>query len=237
MTLLRSIKHWFKAKAPMNLTPDIINYASQSYPSNHTFHIGDGTLYPMRKLRKRFNTFSKFYPTPLKSLLDIGCSKGFFVFRAAQTETCERALGIDITTKEIRFCNQVNTYLNATKARFELMELDQLANRIHAFGGPFQTVLVINLYQYLFFGSDHYSGCYLNHDKIFRYLNDVCADRVIFNNRVNLADCQNQSWVLKAKEHSVNYSEKHIFDAASLYFHIKKQGTYGRYPLWVLRKR
>src|SRR6185436_3498427 len=95
----------------------------------------NGQMQPMRKLRKRFNTFSKLYPQPLTSLLDIGCSKGFFVLSAAQLKQCERAIGIDITHKEIHFCNQVKEYLQINKAYFELLQLDQLAARITEFGG------------------------------------------------------------------------------------------------------
>jgi SAM-dependent methyltransferase len=241
MSLLESIRKLFVAPVVVGgtstLPHEVLNYASTSYPSNHTFDITNGKLIPKRKLKKRIKTLARLYPRTLKSLLDIGCSKGYFVFHAQEQGTCERALGIDITDKEIKFCNEVKTYLQADKSRFELLRLDELGGRVNEFGGPFQTVLVVNLYQYLFFGSDQFSGCYLNHDMIFKYLSDVCSERVIFNNRIDLADCQNQTWVQQAGEKGQLYTEKNVLAAASNYFSVKPQGVYGRYPLWVLDKK
>lgn len=239
MSLIETIKNFLQPSQNSSLYPisqTLMDYAANSYPSNHTFQLKNGRLFPKKKLTKRFKSLSKLYPTTLTSLLDIGCSKGFFVFNAALEKNCERALGIDITTKEIHFCNEVKNYLQADKARFELMRLDELVKRVTEFGGPFQTVLVVNLYQYLFFGSDQFSGCYLNHDMIFKYLSEICSERIIFNNRVDLADCQNQVWVEQAGKDKELYTEEHILKAASHYFKVKNHGLYGRYPLWLLEK-
>lgn len=218
------------------LTPELIKYAENSYPSNHTYRIMKDHLYPKRKLRKRLKTFSKLYPQPLTSLLDVGCSKGFFVFDASRHTSCQRSLGIDITEKEITFCNKIKDHLREGSVQFALLRLDELADRIDQFGGAFQTILVINIYQYLYFGSDHFSKSYLDHDVIFRNLSRICTDRIIFNNRINVEDCQNQSWILRSGSRSQFYSEEYIRCAAEKYFIVEDHGTFGRYPLWLLKK-
>jgi hypothetical protein len=210
-------------------------YAEKSYPSNHSYKIKEQSLSPKCKLWVRYKKLSRLYPSPLTSLLDIGCSKGFFVFSAHQKHHATRNLGIDVTPYDIEYCNYMKTYLKDDAARFELMQMHELADKIDEFGGPFQTALIVNTYQYLYFGSVRSSACYLNHDEIFKNLRKVCSGRVIFNNRVNVADCQNRDLVKQASiVEQNNYSEDNILAAASKYFNVKKMGKIGSYPLWVM---
>lgn len=216
------------------LAEEYIRYAQFSYPSNHTYKISKQKLIPQPKLRKRYKKICPFFPKPLTSLVDIGCSKGFFVFSASVQPLCSRSLGIDISDYDIQFCNQIKTYLNTERVRFELLKLDELAKRINEFGGPFQTVLLFNIYQYLFFGSDRFAGHYLDHTVIFKQLREICSQRIIFSNRVNLNDCQNDTWIKNAGIKSQDYSVENIISAASKYFTVTPRTFLGRYPLWTM---
>ena len=217
------------------LSDEFIHYAENAYPSNHTYKIRKGLLVPKRELAKRYHTIRKLYPRSLSSLLDVSCSKGFFVFDAARETTCTRALGIDVHDYDITFCDAIKKCTPSYhSANFARLTLHELANRIDEFGGPFQTILLINSYQYFYFGSAVSDETYQNHDEIFQNLRRVCSGRLIFNNRVNIEDCQNSEHVLAAPQKAEHYSRLEIYTAASQYFDIREHGKIGKYPLWAM---
>lgn len=213
---------------------EYLNYLKAAYPNNHNYKVKNNHLVPTRELAKRYNRVHALFPKPLTSFLDLGSSKGFFVFAASKEPQCTRSLGIDVYQYDIDVCRWLKDYLHNDKVQFEFMRLHELAERIDEFGGPFQTVLMLNMYQYLYFGSVRNPDSYLDHDEIFKHLRKICSERIIFNNRVNLADCQNVEQIKQASEHSLNYSEEKIIAAASKYFNVVPHGKIGQYPLWIL---
>jgi hypothetical protein len=218
----------------LNLSEEYRNYAENSYPSNHTFQLKNGLLVPKRELAKRHHAIKKLYPRTLTSLLDTSSSKGFFVFDAAKHPSCTRAQGIDIHDYDITFCETLKRHTHLERAHFARLTLGELANRIDEFGGPFQTVLIINCYQYLYFGSDKCSESHESHAEIFANLRKICSERIIFNNRVNLEDCQNSAQVQASPEKAEHYSKIELYAAASAYFTITEHGKIGKYPLCTM---
>lgn len=216
------------------LSPEYINYAEHEYPSNHTFKIHKTHLVPKRELYKRYRLIQRLYPKPLTSLLDTSCSKGFFVFDALQKISCIRTMGIDINEYDIRFCQTVKSHLKAQHAQFALLRLHELAERVNEFGGPFQTLLLINSYQYFYFGSAVSSFSYQSHEEIWDYLRMLCCGRIIFNNRINVRDCQNTDKVIEVPEKAALYTESHLLQAASRHFSIERHGKIGKYPLFTM---
>lgn len=216
----------------------IREYLADSYPSNHNYEIVNGKPVASKKLAKRYETMKKLFPRPLTSLLDVGCSKGFFVINAAQQSSCERALGIDIQAEDLEACNAVKDHLNVFRSRFEFLRLHELADRIDEFGGPFQTVLLINTYQYLYFGGPRSLHCYSDHRSIFQMIRRVCSGRLIFNNRTEFVECQSAVQDLgREAGRGELYSSPLILEAAATYFDVKPQGEFGRYPLWTMDAR
>jgi len=206
------------------------------YPGNHDLFVCRGKLTPGRKLKERHKIFSNHYPRNLKSFLDLSSCRGYFVLNASQQSTCERSLGIDVNTQEIELCRQFKQKFNLPNSRFELLTLEDLAKNIDNFGGAFQTVLLANTYQYLYFGSD-IGPAYLSHERIFEYLSKVCGERLIFTNRVEKSDCQNTKYVEAAGTCAELYTRQELLDAASKYFTLTFESQIGKYPLFVLDKR
>lgn len=229
----RLIKLWLKkASAHQTLDEEYKSYISVAYPSNHTFKLRNKTLIPKSKLAARYQKILKLFPDPLTSLMEIGCSKGFFVLSAANFATCTRCLGIDVNSYAITVCNWLKEQLNAKNSHFAKMQLHELAARIDEFGGPFQVVLIQNTYQYLYFGSDSFPTRYLDHEIIFQYLSKICNGRIIFNNRTEINDCQNVKRIEDVSTNArLNYSTENLIKAASPYFAVKDYGKIGRYPL------
>lgn len=217
------------------LAAPVARYLVSSHPSNHNYRVLNDRLWPTRKLAARYRKQVGYYPSPVTSLVDLSCSKGFYVLSASQQPRCERALGIDICDEELAACRAVCDYLGQPCARFENLRLHQLAERIDEFGGPFQTALLFNSYQYLLFGSQRCADGYGSHDEIFRMLRQVCSGRVIFNNRTDLKDCQRSTQ--QSAVHSqcaADYTAESLLAAAGKHFQVTRHGNVGGYPLWTL---
>lgn len=228
----------FAAKNTLEMSDEYRNYISYEYPQNHTYTIVNNQFKPKYKLFKRYKKLRKLYPDKFTSFLDVGCSKGFFVFSANESKYCLRSLGIDVNQYALNVCRWIQQKLKIhANVRFEKLRIHELSERINEFGGPFQVVLVVNLYQYLYFGSDFYRDNYMDHDNIFNHLHKICSERIIFNNRVNLEDCQNVNCIDYNDIRSQNYTEEKMLEAAAKYFVIKKHGNIGKCPLYTMEKK
>jgi hypothetical protein len=191
------------------------------------------------KLARRYRRITRLYPQPLTSLLDVGCSKGFFVLAADQQPCCDRALGIDVQRQEIEACEGAKAFLGADRATFLHLRLHELADSIESFGGPFQTVLVINCYQYLYFGSKRCPDRYLDHQEIFRLLRRLCSGRLIFNNRTELARVQQMPRrIAQETGHDERlYNTRQILAVAAEFFQVAARGHIGSIPVWTMDAR
>lgn len=219
-----------------NLPADVQRFVSDSYPRNHTFTANDDRLVPKQKLAVRVAGLARYYPRPLTSLLDLSCSKGYFVFHAAAYDSCERALGIDLSDECLDACRQLKSrFANASRVDFAKLTLPELAERIDEFGGPFQTVLLLNTYQYLFFGSTVAPAVGHDHREIFRLLRMVCSGRLVFHNRLLLADLQSdpQERASQAGTGAL-YHPQAIRDAAAEFFRVTELRRWLGRPVWLL---
>ena len=214
---------------------EILEYLSTSYPSNHNYLLKQGKLIPLRKLAGRYKDITPHYPEQMKSLLDLSCCKGYFNFDAVISFACERSMGIDVMDKELESCAAVQKYLGDTVTNLEKMRLHELAPIVNEFGGPFDAALVINCYQYLYFGSEYFNECYMSHDKIFHDLRKVCSGRLIFSNRIEVEHLQDYpAAIANGPAMTEAYDDDTVFSAASKYFKVTRVGKLGRYPIWTL---
>jgi len=231
-------EQWGLARPPTcdpGLPSDVAGYVVDSYPQNHNYIVRQGRLVPRHKLKVRFEQLADAYPDPLESLLDLSCSKGFFVLDAAGRECCSRTLGVDIDQRELEVCRSVSGFLGHEASRFEQLQLHELADSIDEFGGAFQTALLVNSYQYLYFGSSRSPDCYRDHETIFGLNRRVCSGRVLFSNRTELGELQRSCQAEAMKiGHQGHYTEEKILDAASRFFHVRPYGRIGKWPFWLL---
>lgn len=226
-----SIIELFTSENTLEMSDEYKRYITSEYPQNHTFKIVNNKIQPRYKLATRYKKLLQLYPDILTSFLDIGCSKGFFVFSANDFQQCTRSMGIDVNQYALNICRWLKQNLQIPTVHFEKMRLHELAERIEEFGGQFQTVLLVNAYQYLYFGSDNYRDAYHDHDFIFKNLRKICSHRIVFNNRVELQDCQNVNCIDYNDIPAQNYSEERMLEAAAKYFTITRHGRIGKCPL------
>lgn len=216
------------------LDKELQNAIENSYPSNHNYSISNRKLKPHRQLARRYKILKQYYPEQFESFVDLSCCKGFFTFLAAQEEKCTRILGIDSYSPYIELCRNLQNYLELPHINYEILSLHELADQVDKWGGPFETVLVINMYQYLYFGSSLVNAGYYDHDEIFKNLRKICSKRVIFSNRISFEDISSQIELKQTQGHEKNYNAETIQSAAKKYFTLTQKPNLGRYPVWVL---
>jgi hypothetical protein len=221
------------------LPADLREFVADSKPHNHTYTVTEDRLVPHRQLAVRVAQLSRHYAPAGDSLLDLSSSKGFFVFDAVRRMHCARALGIDVDPRCIDICQRLNRrFAHSERAQFELLALPELAARIDAFGGPFQTALLINSYQYMYCGSNVAPSVYRDHREIFRDLRQVCWGRVIFHNRLQFREVQPHAQARAIRDRKADsYDPQAIRAAAAEFFRITELPRWQRRPIWLLEPR
>lgn len=211
-------------------------FVQDSYPNNHTFLVESNRLIPKPKLAERLFEYQKHYPAEITSFLDLSSSKGFFVFHGAQRTTCTRALGIDIDQQCLEVSRRIASCRDSKSTmQFEEMTIPKLAESIADFGGPFQTALLMNTYQYLFFGSTFGPGVSEDHNVLFELIRSVCNGRLLFNNRISVDRIQRSLYKrVDAERHRNTYTPEAVRRAAEKFFRITVVNRDEQHPFWLL---
>ena len=208
------------------------------YPRNHNYRICNNKLAPGLRLYERLRLVNSACPQKLESFLDIGCCRGFYVAKAAGQPDCHISVGIDVHEPFISAAEKVKQSLKLTNAYFYLATLDDLAGRLEDYGGPFQTVLNIGTYHYLFWGSSLSPNAFYSHREILSRFDKICTDRVIFSARLEvnrLPDGVRE----KARQHKNvgAYNTADFLKSAQEFFDVRKVGYLGTYPLLVMSRK
>tara|TARA_R110002095_G_scaffold167569_3_gene145400 strand:+ start:83 stop:619 length:537 start_codon:yes stop_codon:yes gene_type:complete len=176
-------------------------------------------------------------------MLDLSCSKGWFVLQALRRHGFERALGIDVHAPDLEATEAVRQHLlpdAPALARLQLQpwRLADVVERIEDLGGPFEVVLCINLYHYLALGSRRLPEVTGSHESIFEQLSRVCGGTLIFSNCVTL-DQLPKHMADRARELGLaeSYTAERIRAAAAKWFDIQDHGRLGKRPLWTMVRR
>lgn len=221
------------------LTEELSRHLADSYPHNHDWQIAGGKPRPSWQLRKRAWRLRRHYPdaTAVKSFVDLSSCKGYFVIDAARRFDLERALGIDVHDMDIAASSAAAESLKLGQVVFKHRFLHELAGDGPA---PFDLALLVNTYQYLYFGSRRESHAYRDHAAIFAHLAALVAPggTLLFSNRVELKRCPGHVQDL-ARESGLGaqYNPAAIRAAAEVHFAVEERGKLGRIPLWRLVRR
>lgn len=222
----------------MALEPAVARHVGGSYPHNNDYRVVGRRVVAKYKLWRRRRVLLRHYPRPLESLLDVSCSTGYFTLEAAGRASCRRAHGIDVDGVDLEAARSVARYLGS-RARFDQERLHEVAEHLEDRGGAYQLVLLLNAYPYLLMGSHRDERRYDSHEVIFEALADVCGDRLLFSNRVELSVLP-RNMQARAAELGIGadeYCEGRIRAAAERRFRVEDAGRVGRIPLWILSPR
>jgi hypothetical protein len=157
---------------------------------------------------------------------------------AAQRPNCQISAGVDVNEPFISISNKVREYLDIKNVDFYFATLDELSSRPEAYGGPFQIVLIIGVYHYLFWGSHISPLSYHNHREILARLSQICTDRLIFSARLEVNMLPNGiKQKAKILGNKVRYNTADFLRSAEEFFEVHKAGYMGKYPLFVMLKK
>jgi hypothetical protein len=227
--------------AEFGISPDAqekdINHLLVGYPHNHKYALHKKKMLPSFQLYERHKLVASALPEKLVSFLDIGCCKGYYALNAALHPHCRVSAGIDIHEPFVSVSQKVREYLGLKNAFFYLSDLEKVSGDPKAHGGPFQTILLIGTYQYLFWGSGIDSNAYYSHRDILARLAGICTDRLILSARLETgtlpSGIREKARILRNK---VPYTTENFLQAAREFFRISIAGYMGKYPLFVLSK-
>lgn len=244
--LVARIPNWFKyqmLKNKMQLRSETeaekeVNALLCGYPSNHEYKVIGGQLVPGFQLFERITFLKALYPQKIERLLDVGCCRGFFVFDIASRPECCQAVGIDVTEAFIDAARKVSKVLGCKNAEFHFATLDTVSTKTSEFGGPFDLILVLGLYHYLYFGSSQYSKSFKSHDEIFSMLARLCSGQVILSGRLEIERLP--GWMKENKEiaeYKNLYNTKTILEGAGRWFDITDCGFMSNDSVYILTKK
>ena len=216
----------------------LLNSRLSGYPPNHNYRVRRREMLLSFKLHKRVPFFEKLYPQPLVSMLDIGCCRGCYVLRAAAMPQCRLAVGVDVHEPFIAICRDAQKYMGASNARFYVSTLDKMAEDPAAFGGPFQTILLVGTYHYMYWGSKLSDNCHPNHRDILSLLATLCTDRVVLSARLELDELPDFVKPTAASSPAAaSYNTRDFIKAAQEFFDVRPAGNLDEYPVYVLVRK
>ncbi len=208
------------------------------YPRNHNYEIYQGKLIPSFKLYERLRLVLSAFPEPLESFLDIGCCRGFYVMSAALKPSCKKAVGIDVHKPFTDLATHVSDHMGLTNTSFHVATLDKLVADPEKYHAPYQTILLIGTYHYLFWGSEVDSHSFGDHDTILQALSKLCTKRVILSGRLEIDRLPEYNrGNAEDSERAAQYTTENFVKCAEKYFTVKCLGYLGTYPLLQLDKK
>ena len=215
-----------------------LNRRMSDYPRNHLYHIVHGRIVPGFRLYERLRLVTRVYPEPLHSFLDIGCCRGFFVLDAALRRHCPRAVGIDVHEPFVAIARDAARYLRVPEAAFHHASLEDVSTTPQEFGGPFQVVMLLGTYHYLYWGSSLCATAYHSHEEILRRLAAICTHQLIISARFTMERLpQGIKQTLPEGQSNETYAMEAFLQSAEKFFHTRHVGYLGVYPLLVMTKR
>jgi len=215
-----------------------INKLLRGYPRNHDYEVVDNPLIPCYRLFVRAKLVERCYSQNLESFLDIGCCRGFYVLDSALRPSCRIAVGIDVHKDFIAISEATRQHLAIPNAVFYHATLHDVASNPAFYGGPFQTVMCLGTYHYMFWGSALSTHAYYDHRSILERINRICTDRVILSARLEIPRLP-PDLRERAEHHPMSrqYTSAGFLKAAEEFFHVTAHGFLGSYTLYVLTKK
>lgn len=211
----------------------------RGHRTRHTYKVAEADALTTFQMDQRWKIVSKLYPEKLTSLLDIGCCRGWFVIQAALRPECEKALGIDVVQGFIDAANKAKDLLNLKdKVQFHYAFLDDLAGDLAKYRTPYQTIVLLNTYHYMYWGSGYSDKHWADHDYLLRTLSNICTDRIIFMSPLEINDCPSDI-ARRAREHpewAPKFTTNCFLEAAEKYFDVSHQTYLGLRPLYLMKK-
>lgn len=231
-------RRWAFRGAARNTTVHQIN-KPVGHRARHTFQIAGDRVLSTSQMELRWKIVTSLYPRKLISVLDIGCCRGWFIVKAAMLPECEAALGVDVVPQFIDAANEAKLLLKLDKAQFEYAFLNDLERDPQKYRLPYQTLLLINTYHYMYWGSRYCPTHWPDQDYLLRTLASMCTDRMLFMSPLEVSECPSDI-AERAREHpdwAEQYTTSRFLDIAGRYFDVSLERYMGIRPLYLMKKK
>ena len=191
------------------------------------------------EMHLRERTIRPLLPDHLPSVLDIGCCRGWLTLQAARRPECEWAVGIDVLPEFIEAANRAASLLGLDNTRFDYAFLDDIVRDPEGYRTPFHTILLINTYHYMYWGSSYSERHWPDHEYLLDTLADLCTHRMIFMTPLEVSGCPGDIR-RRAAEHpdwAAGYTPERFFEEARRRFDVTPRGHLGARPLYLMTKK
>src|SRR6185295_12927354 len=119
--------------------------------------------------------------------------------------------------------------LKLQNADFHYAFLDDIVNDAARFKPPYQTIVLLNTYHYMYWGSTFSQTHWPDHEYMLKTLSDICTDRIIFMSPLEVDDCPSEiAW--RAGKHpdwAASYTTATFHEVAARYFTVSDEGFMG----------
>lgn len=218
-----------------SLSAETLARLKASYPSNHGYRVYGKLVVPNFNLYKRWRKISALCPDSPASFVDLSASKGYFVIKASRAGI-PRVTGMDVDSSILEPAVEVISYLGLEGVDLFAGALEEFADHLQTNSlEPYEAAILINTYQYLYFGS-RASSVVRTHEQIFQQLRRICAGTLIFSNCVEVEQLPRGMRQRSAADRPRldAYNGDAIREAADPYFVIEEFGYLRKRPLWRL---
>jgi len=146
---------------------------------------------------------------------------------------------VDVVHEFIDEANQAKQLLKLDKAQFDYAFLNDLERDREKYRLPYQTILLINTYHYMYWGSTYCPNHWPDQDYMLRTLASMCTDRMIFMSPLEVSECPSDI-AERAREHpewAKGYTTQQFLDTAARYFDVTLESHLGVRPLYLMKKK
>lgn len=236
--------HWFgylrrrrRFRAAASKTTSYLIDKPVGERTRHVFRIAGDNVLSTGQMELRWEVVTSLYPEKLTSLLDIGCCRGWFIVKAAMLPECEAALGVDVVPEFIDAAKEAKRLLKLDKAQFEYAFLEDLERNREKYRLPYQTLLLINTYHYLYWGSTYSRTHWPDHDYLLRTLASFCTDRMLLMSPLEVKDCPSDIQAERHPDWAEQYTTANFLGVANRYFGVSLECHLGTRPLYLMKKK
>ena len=117
--------------------------------------------------------------------------------------------------------------------------LDDVANNPGQYRTPYQTIVLLNTYHYMYWGSGYSDKHWADHEYLLGTLAGICTDRVIFMSPLEIEHCPSDI-ARRAKQHpewAPNFTTEKFLEVAGKYFDVTHEGYLGIRPLYLMKRK
>src|SRR4029079_7652639 len=99
---------------------------------------------------------------------------------------------IDVWQEVIDASTRARDLLKLKNAEFYFGVLNDVVENKARYRPPYQTIILVNTYHYMYWGSNYSPTHWPDHEYMLKTLSDICTDRIIFMSPLEVDECPSE---------------------------------------------